>query len=147
MKLWGKKETKHETLDGVSCFGMRILEGVKVRDKVCSWWPFIVYSQEKNALHTWKITCLLAFLPIRNILQFCSIPWTKRSNYPGNSDQASVHSPGFLVHHSSRVVALVLLPGCPEDESWVNEDEQIQHGEYYHQYTANESHNVAGIWV
>lgn len=70
----------------------------------------------------------------------------KRSNYSGNSDQATVHSPGFIVHQSSRVViALMLLPGCPEGEDWVNEAEQNQHGEYYHQYTANESHNVAGV--
>lgn len=99
-----------------------------------------------NALHTWKIIYLLAFLPSRNTWQFFSIPWIKRSNNSGNSDQATVNSPGFLVHHDSRVViALVLLPGCPEAEDWVNEAEQNQHREYYHQYTANESHNVAGV--
>lgn len=99
-----------------------------------------------NALHTWKIIYLLASLPSRSTWQFFSIPWIKRSNNSGNSDQATVNSPGFLVHHDSRVViALVLLPGCPEAEDWVNEAEQNQHREYYHQYTANESHNVAGV--
>lgn len=107
-----------------------------------------IYSGEKHTLHAWKIRYLSAFFPSRNTLQFCSIPQIKRSNCPGNSDQATDHSPGFLVHRSSRVViALVLLPGCSEDEDSVNEAEKNQHEEYYHQYTENESHNVPGIWV
>lgn len=103
----------------------------------------LLRSGEKNALRTWKITYPSIFLPCRNILQFCSIPWVKRSNYLASSDQTTVYSPGFLAHHCGRVVSAPVLgwdeAGCPEDQDWVNRAKQNQHGEYYYQYMSSES--------
>lgn len=116
-------KTKHEILGGRS-HGQR----------KCVFLVVSYYAQEKkNTLHTWKITYPSIFLPCRNSLQFCCIPWITRGNKQASSEQATSPRHVFpwasLQQGDERSGAGWHEAERPEGEDWVNRAKQKQRGE------------------